>query len=294
MSDTGDNIDQEFQHRERQARPSAETVIARRVRAEQIRERAKYVKARRIVELIRIYRARYRHLLPNNNAGRTASMAIAHHIRDPERIRLWLDLWAPWMSAEECDALVQDVVRFPETWNAAALGQLLGLRDAERQRLGLRTIRACDVSGEEYQGRRRERRRRSMQRLRRARGVAPRAEYEANSDSRTKPWLAFGISRSTWQRRGKPRAVTKVCDHYPPSVDLLDADLRQGGTRANPAPWGSAADAAAQGPEGVTTASLAAASTPDDREAAPQCPRGQRPCFAVPRPAALARSGAGP
>lgn len=32
----------------------------------------------------------------------------------------------------------------------------------------------------------------------------PRAEYEANSYSRTKPWEELGISRATWYRHGKP------------------------------------------------------------------------------------------
>lgn len=34
--------------------------------------------------------------------------------------------------------------------------------------------------------------------------AVPRAEYEANGISRSKPWEAFGISRATWYRRGKP------------------------------------------------------------------------------------------
>lgn len=32
----------------------------------------------------------------------------------------------------------------------------------------------------------------------------PRAEYEAHSIERAKPWEALGISRTTWYRRGKP------------------------------------------------------------------------------------------
>lgn len=32
----------------------------------------------------------------------------------------------------------------------------------------------------------------------------PRADYEANSIERAKPWEALGISRATWFRRGKP------------------------------------------------------------------------------------------
>lgn len=31
-----------------------------------------------------------------------------------------------------------------------------------------------------------------------------RAEYEANSDARAKPWEAMGISRRTWYYKGKP------------------------------------------------------------------------------------------
>jgi hypothetical protein len=34
----------------------------------------------------------------------------------------------------------------------------------------------------------------------------PRAEYEAQSISRTKPWEALGMSRATWYRKGKPAA----------------------------------------------------------------------------------------
>lgn len=32
----------------------------------------------------------------------------------------------------------------------------------------------------------------------------PRAEYEANSLTRSKPWQALDMSRATWYRRGKP------------------------------------------------------------------------------------------
>jgi predicted DNA-binding transcriptional regulator AlpA len=32
----------------------------------------------------------------------------------------------------------------------------------------------------------------------------PRAEYLANSLSRSKPWEALGVSRATWYRMGKP------------------------------------------------------------------------------------------
>jgi hypothetical protein len=40
---------------------------------------------------------------------------------------------------------------------------------------------------------------------RRAAGAMLRAEYEANSLSRTRPWDAEGISRATWYRRRAAR-----------------------------------------------------------------------------------------
>jgi hypothetical protein len=32
----------------------------------------------------------------------------------------------------------------------------------------------------------------------------PRADYEANALTRSKPWTDLGMSRATWYRRGKP------------------------------------------------------------------------------------------
>ncbi len=34
--------------------------------------------------------------------------------------------------------------------------------------------------------------------------AVPRAEYEANALTNTKPWEALGMSRATWYRKGKP------------------------------------------------------------------------------------------
>lgn len=37
----------------------------------------------------------------------------------------------------------------------------------------------------------------------------PRADYEAKSINRNKPWEYFGISRATWYRRGKPNPTAE-------------------------------------------------------------------------------------
>ena len=42
----------------------------------------------------------------------------------------------------------------------------------------------------------------------------PREQYLAESLSRKKPWEAFGISRATWYRRGKPQPQPEACNDH--------------------------------------------------------------------------------
>lgn len=79
---------------------------------------------------------------------------------------------------------------------------------AERCALDIRTIGAFDVPKakraklQKQKQRQRDRSRKEEQR--RAAGACPRTDYLANSFSQAGPWEAFGISRRTWERRGKP------------------------------------------------------------------------------------------
>jgi hypothetical protein len=52
----------------------------------------------------------------------------------------------------------------------------------------------------------RERSRLAKERKRRRAGAKPRAEYEAASLSKLKPWKAEGVCRRTWERRQKRQA----------------------------------------------------------------------------------------
>ncbi len=252
-------IARHYEHRETQARPASRSVVETRVRHERARERAEYIRARRIVDLHRLYRARYGYVLPDNAAGRRAVKVIAHHIKDTDGIRKWTALWAPWMTAAEIDATLREVVAFPEKWKASPLAMLLGVFDAERQRLGLRTIGAADVDAAERKRRRRAQQRQRMERLRRARGAVAREQYEESSASRLKPWEAFGVSRRTWERHGKPvppGTVTQVRAHYesfafiyrPHTCDsggaaeaVADQDMMNGSSARGPEPVGTAA-----------------------------------------------------
>jgi hypothetical protein len=75
--------------------------------------------------------------------------------------------------------------------------------EVERHPLGITTIGAIDVTKEERKARRHHRARDGDELRRRRKGAKPRADYEANSISRTKPWLALGMSRASWYRAGK-------------------------------------------------------------------------------------------
>src|SRR5262249_8839030 len=58
---------------------------------------------RRVSELTRLFRSRYGTKLTDDDAGRDdAFVMVSHLVRRPDavrRMRAWLDLWCPWMSA---------------------------------------------------------------------------------------------------------------------------------------------------------------------------------------------------
>jgi hypothetical protein len=172
----------------------------------------------RVAELRRLFQARYGHVLPDDDAGRDDVLIMANHLargQDAERrIALWLGLWAPWMSKQEIIAIATKVIAKPIRWRADKLGIRLRLTEAERTRLGITTIGSVEVTKAERLARRRQRTRQRVLRLRRAKGVKPRADYEANSLTRNKPWKRLGMSRRSWYRAGKP-AVAQVRTQQP-------------------------------------------------------------------------------
>jgi hypothetical protein len=162
----------------------------------------------RVAELRRLFRARYGHVLPDDDAGRDDALVTVHHLahgQDTElRIGNWLELWAPWMPGSEAAGMLAKAVAKPLRWRADKLGLRLNLTEVERQSLGITTIGSVEVTKAERLARRREQDRLRRRRQLRAEGAKPRAEYEAHSFSRNKPWEVLGMSRITWYRRGKP------------------------------------------------------------------------------------------
>ena len=80
---------------------------------------------------------------------------------------------------------------------------------AVRILLRFTTIGACDLTRAERNKATRKHRTDAERERQRRKGVIPREQYESRSLSRTRPWEAEGISRSTWERR-RAKALTEV------------------------------------------------------------------------------------
>jgi hypothetical protein len=161
--------------------------------------------ALRLNDLARLFRARYGVTLPDDDAGRDDAVVMLHHLArahgDARRMRSWLQLNAPWMAGAEGAELVNRVLQKPLRWRADTLAKRLRLTEAERRRLRICTIGCVDMTKQERQQARKLRQRQRDRARRRAQGAKLRAEYEAGSINRTRPWIAAGISRRTWYRR---------------------------------------------------------------------------------------------
>ena len=108
-----------------------------------------------------------------------------------------MKLRAPWAA----DNVLEEVLAHPRKWKSERLGRLLGLTGKEWRELRIR-IAPVDMPAKERRGYSRIFSNGKRLKKRRTKGMMSRAEYrEANSLSRTKPWVAEGISRRTWERR---------------------------------------------------------------------------------------------
>jgi hypothetical protein len=114
------------------------------------------------------------------------------------------------MSADEMASLITNVIAKPIRWRADPMAARLGLKEADRARLRITTIGAVDMTKAEREAARKARKRQAKREGRRDRGMKPRAEYEKQSLSATKPWEVAGCSRRTWYRRQQQEQARKL------------------------------------------------------------------------------------
>jgi hypothetical protein len=163
----------------------------------------------RLGNLRKLLRDRNGPILPDDDAGREylielllpISVGPNADVKMPNAIAVW----APWMQQKEAQAIIDQINLTPiyhRKPNARTLGERLRVTNWERERLKLWTIAPCDMGCEKgMDWWRKQKKRKRMRELRRLRGQKPRAEYQANSLTKTRPWIALGIGRRTWERR---------------------------------------------------------------------------------------------
>ena len=174
---------------------------------------------RRINEIEMVLWDRYPdRILPDDDAGYDDLRIVLHHIgrhtgpNVESTMRMWIAKYTPWLDEDEGDALVRYYIASKKKLpKADTLARFMGLNYADRKRIGraygkaIRTIGAIDATKAERKAMRKAEQRLAdkarQQDARRAASAKPHAESQA----RTKPWEAEGISRPTYYRRQKAK-----------------------------------------------------------------------------------------
>jgi len=129
--------------------------------------------------LIRLFRHRWGHVLPDDDAGRDDLWLLVTNVSlaaaEPEKkMRHVIEMWAPWMATGEREAYVNHVWSldlYERTQTAAELGKRLGLTNAEREALKLWPFLPADKTEEEIAELIKVRERARRARKRREKGV---------------------------------------------------------------------------------------------------------------------------
>jgi hypothetical protein len=140
--------------------------------------------------------------LPDYDAGRDDFFIVAQHIRGfggdvVQHVIAFAAMWMPWMPEAEAREMAERVIAHPQEWEADELARDLGVTGKRRERLGLTTIGASDLSPRKRKRLARKKHAAAKAAKRLAAGAKPHSE----SAERTRPWEAEDMSRRTWYRR---------------------------------------------------------------------------------------------
>src|SRR5262249_2477566 len=200
-------------------------------------------------DFLRLFRDRYHSrgylYFPDDEAGRddlwllvvNVSLAAAE---PKKKMRHVIEMWAPWLSAEEREAYIEHVWGldfYQRLMTGREIGQRLGLTNDERERLKLWQFKPIDMTDEELA----EHRKRKNNERRRMKRKRTRAEYLATCLIATKPWQAEGMSRRTWERRRVAAHVRNNNRYAESTLATTSGDVRPKGYHGNGGPEGRAA-----------------------------------------------------
>jgi len=160
------------------------------------RYRRPNVRNLRLSEIERIYRDRFGKILPNTLDGRAALQVVAECIAlkagaAHSNIAGFIRARAPW-ALPEAESVAAVAVEAARWQSADEMAWRIGLTLVEHDTLGIRTIGIVGLNKRQRKARQKEKKKKREAERRRAKGAQPRAEYETNSVSRTKPWETLG------------------------------------------------------------------------------------------------------
>jgi hypothetical protein len=176
-------------------------------------------------DILKIIRRRYRqsgYVLPDDDAGREDLFELLLPISlgqgGDRKMRLAIGLYAPWMSPQDTEELIDRINLTPDSLrkpSARLLGQRMNLLSHDRKAWRIQTIRPVDMTDAELAEQRLATDRDRKQRRRRKAGSKPREIYLAKSRTRNKPWERDGISRAQWYRRQKKAQAAAPVRQFP-------------------------------------------------------------------------------
>jgi hypothetical protein len=127
----------------------------------------------------------------------------------------WLPQWAAQELPEATRAQIDHTLTLRvDSWTAEQIANFLNVTFEARYLLKLWSFGAAGMSREERLAETKRCKNavdiNRARQLRRQRGKQARAQYEAESLSKTQPWKLVGMSRPTWYRRGKPSLAQRL------------------------------------------------------------------------------------
>ncbi|MCJ2036462.1 hypothetical protein [Methylobacterium sp. J-068] len=145
-----------------------------------------------------------------------------------ERLRKWAAVATPRLTVEEIRACLDEArardARGRLHWSAQDLGDLLHLTVAEREGLGITTLRPRGMNERQFKAYQRARKTAAEK----ARRIAAGAKAREQSDAQTQPWLALGVSRRTYYRTRKAMPeIGRGTNSCPPDTKYLQATTGQ-------------------------------------------------------------------
>lgn len=173
----------------------------------------------RIREVEKVIRARHGSVVPDpeDTDDRSTCLAYARAAAlalSGQDMHEWAAKWTPWARPGEIQPFIAEAAKRRHMMSADGAAGMIMVTYAERSRLGLNTIGACDMTKDERlalaKEKKRTRDRLRQEQIRAKKGRRDRKSWEAESISTLKPWDVEEISRATWYRRKRETGSSRV------------------------------------------------------------------------------------